>query len=109
MGIEDRRHERLDIAIEVRVRGLEKNGKPFSESTLSGDISTSGCSLFLSYNVAAGAELELEFLHRVPDKKEPRVLPFRGKVVRITPVNAVQYTMGIQSLNGVFPAAALER
>ena len=108
MGIEKRRHPRLQIATEVRVRGKDKSGQPFEESTLSDDISSSGCSLFLSCDLAAGSELELEFLHHVPGKQEPLLLPLRGTVVRATPVNAVQYTLGIQFLDGQFPIDVLE-
>ena len=109
MGIEKRRHQRRDIAIEVRVRGKDKSGQPFEESTLSGNISSSGCSLLLSYDLAAGSELEMEFLRHVPEKQEPLLLPFRGTVVRATPINEAQYTMGIQFLNGLFPIDVLER
>ena len=108
MGIEKRRHQRFQIAIEVHVRGKDKRGQPFEESTLSGDISSSGCSLFLSCDLAAGSELELGFLRHVSGKQEPLLLPLRGTVVRITPVNAAQYTIGIQFLNGLFPVDVLE-
>jgi c-di-GMP-binding flagellar brake protein YcgR len=108
MAIENRRYQRLDIAIEVRVRGKDKSGRPFAEDTLSGDISSGGCSLLLSCDVAVGSELEMEFLRHVPGKQEPMSLAFRGTVVRTTPVNKIQYTMGIQFLNDLFPIDALK-
>lgn len=108
MVIERRRHQRLEIAIEVRVRGKDKSGKPFEEATLSGDITSIGCSLLLSYNLAAGSELELEFRRHAPGKQEPVLHPFRGTVVRATPINATQYIMGIQFRNGVFPIDVLD-
>lgn len=109
MVIEKRRRQRLDIAIEVRVRGKDKSGKPFEEVTLSGDMSPIGCSLLLSCDLASGSELQLEFRCHVPGKQEPVLLPFRGTVVRATPVNAAQYIMGIQFLNDLFPIDVLKR
>lgn len=103
MGIEQRRHERIDIAIEVRVSGTGKDGQPIEESTLSGDISLSGCSVLLSQELEAGLELNLKFLHRTPGAEEPRVLEFRASVVRSKPMNQEQYIVGMQFLNGSFP------
>lgn len=57
----------------------------------------------------AGVLLDLEFLRHVPEKQEPVLLPFRGTVVRTTPVNAAQYIMGIQFLNDLFPIDVLKR
>jgi len=106
MGIEDRRHERIEAAIEVHVSGSDKDGQPIEESTLSGNISLSGCAVLLDYHLDAGSELDLKFLLPVPGQ-EPRVLAFRGSVVRSTPMNEAQYIVGIQFLDGTFPMDAL--
>ena len=106
MGIEDRRHERIDIAIQVRVSGRDRDGRPIEESTLSGDISLSGCSVLLAQDLDAGTELALKFLLPVPGQ-EPRVLAFRGTVMRSEAMNEAQYIAGIQFLNAVFPMDAL--
>ena len=106
MGIERRRHERKDIAIEVRVSGRDQDGRPIRESTLSGNISLSGCAVLLSHDLDAGSELDLKFLCPVSGK-EPRVLAFRGAVVRSAPMNVAQYIVGIQFLNGFFPMDVL--
>jgi c-di-GMP-binding flagellar brake protein YcgR len=106
MGIERRRHERIDIAIEVRVSGRDKDGRLIQESTLSGNISLSGCAVLLAHHLDAGSELDLKFLCPVSGK-EPRVLAFRGSVVRSAPINEAQYIIGIQFLNGTFPMDAL--
>jgi PilZ domain len=108
MVIERRRHERREIAIQVRVRGKDNSGQPFEEATLSGNVTSMGCSLLLSCDLAAGSELELEFLLHVPGKQEPVLHPFRGTVVRATPINVTQYIIGIQFRNGLFPIDVLE-
>ena len=107
MGIERRRHERIDIAIEVRVSGRDKNGRPIEESTLSGNISLSGCAVLLSHDLDAGSELDLKFRCPVPGGQQPRVLAFRGAVVRSAPINEAQYIIGMQFLNGFFPMDVL--
>ena len=108
MGIENRRHERIDIAIEVRVSGTDTGGQPIEESTLSGDISLSGCSVLLSQELAGGVELDLKFLHRTPGVEEPRVLELHASVVRSIPMNQEQYIVGMQFLNGTFPMEILK-
>ena len=86
--------------------GRDKHGRPIQESTLSGDISLSGCAVLLAQELDAGTELDLQFRLPVPDK-EPRVLSFRGAVKRSEPMNEAQYIVGIQFLNGTFPIDAL--
>ena len=108
MVMERRRHPRKEIAIEVRVLGNDDNGKSFEEVTLSGDITSVGCSLLLSCKLAAGSELELEFRRRLPGKQEPVLYPFRGIVVRAAPINDSQYIVGIQFLNALFPIDVLD-
>jgi len=105
---ERRRQQRLAISITVRVRGKDKSGQPFEEVPLSGDISSMGCSLLLSCDLAVGSELELEFQRHVPGKQEPVLHPLRGLVVRVVPLNEAQFIMGIQFLNGLFPIDVLE-
>ena len=107
MGIEDRRHERIEVAIQVRVSGRDQDGRLIEESTLSGDISLSGCAVLLARYLDGGTELDLRFLCPVREGQEPRVLSFRGAVVRSTPMNEAQYIVGIQFLNGSFPMDAL--
>jgi hypothetical protein len=106
MGIEDRRHERIEIAIEVRVSGRNKDGRLIEESTLSGDISLSGCAVLLPYALDGGTDLDLQFSLPVPGQ-EPRAVRLRGSVVRSTPMNEAQFIVGIQFLNGSFPMDAL--
>ena len=108
MGIEQRRHERIDIAIEVRVSGTDKGGQPIEESTLSGDISLSGCSVLLSQELEGGVELNLKFLHRTPGVEEPRILSFRAAVVRSIPMNQEQFIVGMRFLSGTFPMEILK-
>jgi c-di-GMP-binding flagellar brake protein YcgR len=107
VGIERRRHERIDIALEVRVRHKDNNGALTEESTLSGNISLSGCSLLIAREVATGSEVEMEFIRRVPGQEEPVSLSFRGTVVRSTRINRAQYVLGIEFLNDRFPISVL--
>ena len=59
--------------------------------------------MLLAYDLAAGSEVDLEFLVPVSGKQESQVFAFRGEVVGSRPINKAQYIIGMQFLNGSFP------
>jgi hypothetical protein len=107
MGIDRRQHERIEIAIEVRVCGHSKEGSTIEEITLSGNISMSGCAVLLACDLVPGSVLDLEFRFPKTGEQEPRVFTFRGEVVRSTRVNAAQFIAGMRFLDGLFPMDVL--
>ncbi len=55
MGEQARRQRRIGVALEVRIKGVDRFGLPFAETTVSSNVSRGGCSFQLSHEVAIGA------------------------------------------------------
>jgi len=111
MGVEHRRQHRLGVALEVRVRGVDRAGITFEESVLSHDISRGGCSLEISRELESGAELEVEILRHVPGPAGANPFETQGVVLRCVPAAGPGddlYTVGIQFTGPHFPTYASE-
>lgn len=96
MGFENRRHNRIDVALEVRVRGMDRYGLPFQETTSSANVSRSGCSFQTSQELELGTELEVEIYRRVPGPRGTAPFFTKGVVMRAIPEAPDQYLIGIQ-------------
>ena len=107
MGVEVRRQHRLAVALEVRIRGTDRAGLPFEDTTFSSNISRGGCSLEISRELDLGAELEIEILRRIPGR-EPILFLTQGVVLRSAPVGEGHYTTGIHFTGPQFPTYASE-
>ena len=108
MGAETRRQHRLAVALEVRIRGTDRAGRPFEETTSSSNVSRGGCSLEISRELEPGAELEIEILRRIPGRVEPSLFLTRGGVLRSVPVGEGHYTTAIHFTGPHFPTYASE-
>jgi len=115
MGVEHRQQHRLAVALEVRIRGVDRAGITFEESVFSHDISRGGCSLEISREVEVGAELEVEILRHVPGPAGTSPFETRGVVLRSVPAAAPDgasgeevYTVAIQFTGPHFPTYASE-
>ena len=108
MGEENRRQHRLAVALEVRIRGTDRAGLPFEETTFSDNLSRGGCSLEVSHELDLGAELEIEILRRIPGRGEPSPFLTRGVVMRSVLSGEDQYTIGIHFTGPHFPTYASE-
>ena len=108
MGAETRRQHRLAVALEVRIRGTDRAGLPFEETTSSSNVSRGGCSLEISRELNPGAELEIEILRRIPGRGEPTPFLTRGGVLRSVPVGEGHYTTAIHFTGPQFPTYASE-
>ena len=108
MGLDDRRQHRIAVALEVRIRGTDRAGLPFEETTFSDNISRGGCSVEVPRELDLGAELEIEILRRIPGRREPSPFLTQGVVVRSVPAGEDQYTIGIHFTGPHFPTYASE-
>ena len=117
MGVEHRRQHRLGVALEVRIRGVDRAGITFEETAFSHDISRGGCSLEISRELESGAELEVEILRHVPGPAGANPFETQGVVLRCVPAAGPDrpnpsgddlYTVGIQFTGPHFPTYASE-
>ena len=110
MGAEHRRQHRIAVALEVRIRGVDRAGLPFEEVIHSDNISRGGCSLEVSRELDLGAELDIEILRHLPGRAGLIFLT-RGVVVRSVPTGPAgedRYLIGIQFTGPHFPTYASE-
>ena len=115
MGVEHRRQHRLTVALEVRIWGTDRAGITFEETVFSHDISRGGCSLEISRELEAGAELEVEILRHVPGPAGANPFETQGVVVRCAPAAGPDgtsgndlYAVAIQFTGPHFPTYASE-
>ena len=108
MGLENRRQHRISVALEVRIRGTDLYGLPFTETTSSSNVSRGGCSVETSYELAMGAELEVEILRRVPGRSEPSLFLTQGVVMRVAKAEEDRFAVGIQFTGPHFPTYSSE-
>ena len=108
MGFQQRRQSRISVAMEVRIRGTDRSGLSFEETTSSDNVSRSGCSLPVSHELDLGTELEVEILRRIPGRTEPSPFLTRGVVMRSVPIDVERYMIGIQFTGPRFPTYSSE-
>ena len=117
MGVEQRRRNRLAVALEVRIGGTDRAGLAFEESVLTTNISRGGCSVELSRELDLGAEVEIEIFRRVPGTAGVRPFLTRGVVLRAAPATPADatglsmndlYAVGIRFTGPQFPTYASE-
>ena len=117
MGTEQRRQNRLAVALEVHVRGTDRAGLGFEESVFSTNISRGGCSVEISRELDVGAAVEVEILRRVPGPAGVSPFLTQGVVMRCVPGAPADpasgsandlYSVGIQFTGPQFPTYASE-
>ncbi len=103
MGEQGRRQRRIGVALDVRIKGVDRFGLSFEEKVVSDNVSRGGCSFQLSNEVAIGAELEVE-IHRHPAGRRPAT-PFltTGEVMRMDNSGEDQYIVGVRFTGPQFP------
>lgn len=88
LGIEanqDRRREvRIPLAIPVEVTGFDAEGKFFSDTTKTVDLSESGCSFRLKKRVERGGIIAIKVVIKDRRKKKNEPRPFLYQVARAT-------------------------
>ncbi len=103
MGEESRRQRRMGVALEVRLRGVDRYGLPFEEATVSANLSRGGCSFQISHEIEIGTELEVEILRNPIGRRVLSPFLTRGVVLRAAKAGEDQYNIGIQFTGPQFP------
>ena len=107
-GEDLRRHHRMGVALEMRVRGMGRDGLPFDESTLSSDVSRGGCSFELNLEVDPAAQLELEIYRRSSPRRPPIPFLTTGAVLRVIKLETDDWKVCVQFTGPQFPTYASE-
>jgi len=105
---QQRRHHRLGVALEMRVRGKDRMGISFEETTESDDVSRGGCSFHSSHEVETGAELELEILRRFVAHTPPTPFLTTGAVLRVVPLEQERFEVSVRFTGPHFPSYSSE-
>ncbi len=97
MGIDQRRQSRLNVSMNAMIKGVDRFGAPFDESTASENISRGGFAFRTVRELAEGAELDIAIPRPPIGRREQAPFFTTGKIIRISRegeefVIAVQFT-----------------
>ncbi len=84
MGIDQRRQSRLQVSMNAMIKGLDRFGAPFDETTASENISRGGLAFRTVREMAEGAELEIAIPRPPIGRREQAPFFTTGKIVRIS-------------------------
>ena len=96
------------MALEIVIRGNDRLGIPFEEATESDDVSRGGCSFHSVHEVENGTELDLEILRRYSLYRPPAPFLTTGVAVRVTPLDAERFEIGVRFTGPQFPSYSSE-
>ena len=106
MGDEQRRQHRIGVALELFVRGADRNGVPFEELTHSNDVSRGGCSFHSTHDVAVGSELGIEIIRHITGSQSTFLT--QGLVLRAVPDALEGFLIGVRFIGPQFPTYSSE-
>ncbi len=97
MGIEQRKQSRLNVSMQALVKGRDRSGEPFDESTSSENISRGGLMFLTQRELEEGTDLDITIPRPPIGRREQAPFFTTGKVIRIIPDGdkfriAVQFT-----------------
>src|SRR5512140_766579 len=97
MGIEHRRQSRLNVSMNAMIKGKDRYGAAFDETTASENISRGGLAFRTRRELEEGADLDIVIPRPPIGQREQTPFFTTGKVVRAQPeggeyVVAVQFT-----------------
>ena len=106
MGEEQRRQHRIGVALEVNVRGRNRRGLPFDETTQSNDVSRGGCSFHSVHDIAVGSEVEIEIVRHITGSSN--TFTTRGLVLRTAEEAPERYFIAVRFIGPQFPTYSRE-
>jgi hypothetical protein len=106
VGDEQRRQHRIGVSLELHVAGTDRRGVVFEEMTHSNDVSRGGCSFHTAYEVAVGAELEIEIIRHITASQS--TFQTRGQVLRVTADQPHGYLAAVRFIGPQFPTYSSE-
>ena len=106
MAEQQRRQHRIGVALEVSIRGTNQRGIPFEEMTHSNDVSRGGCSFYTAYEIAVGAELDIEIIRHLTGSQSSFLT--RGMVLRATEEAPDRTLVAVRFIGPQFPTYSSE-
>jgi hypothetical protein len=106
VGEEQRRQHRIGVALEVLIRGANRFGIRFEESTHSNDVSRGGCSFYTAHEVAVGAELDIEIVRHITGSQSSFLT--RGLVLRAKQEAPDRMLVAVRFIGPQFPTYSSE-
>jgi PilZ domain len=91
-----RREKRIPLVFPIEVSGFDKNGRFFSERTVTADVSESGCRFQLKTEVERGAVLAIRLASQHARRQLPE-RPLLFKVARVAEEKSC-WTLGASKL-----------
>jgi hypothetical protein len=85
MGIEQRKQTRLNVSMNALVKGVDRFGLPFDESTSAQNISRGGLMFVTKRELEPGAPLDITIPRPPLGRREQAPFFTTGQVVRIIP------------------------
>jgi PilZ domain-containing protein len=92
----------------MRVRGKDRLGIPFDETTQSAGVSQGGCSFHSSHEMETGSELELEFHRRFAAHIAPAPFLTTGEVLRVVVLAPERFEISVRFTGPHFPSFSSE-
>ena len=77
-----RREKRIPLVFPIEVSGFDRNGRFFSERTVTADVSENGCRFQLKTQVERGAVLAIKLISRQTNRPQPE-RPLLFEVARV--------------------------
>jgi c-di-GMP-binding flagellar brake protein YcgR len=97
-----RRQRRISVGLTMHVSGKERDGKPFSESASSANISRTGAQFTTIRDIAEGSEIEV-LIPRRPGRAQEEDFVAQARVVRVAPGDSPgEKRVGVEFLNARF-------
>lgn len=97
MGIDQRRQSRLNVSMNAMIKGVDRFGAPFDQTTPSENISRGGLAFRTTRELALDTELDIAIPRPPIGRREQAPFFTTGKIVRVIRegeefVVAVQFT-----------------
>ncbi len=108
MTDDQRRHHRIGVALEVKIRGETREGNAFEETVHSNDVSRGGCSFQTEHDLPEGTELEIEIYRRITGPLGQTPFLTQGSVVRIVSADPTHRIVGVRFTGPQFPTYSSE-
>jgi len=92
---EKRTSKRIEVSLRLLVRGVDKDGVPFEDSTESYNASREGASFSTTHELKMGQVVEV-VIPRRPVGRQTTDFETKGEVVRIVPKGEHEWEVGLK-------------
>jgi c-di-GMP-binding flagellar brake protein YcgR len=101
-GTSGRKQRRISVGLTLHISGKERDGKPFSETASSANISRTGAQFTTIRDLVEGSEIEV-LIPRRPGRAQEEDFVAQARIVRVAPGDAPEEKrVGIEFVNARF-------